>query len=107
MRHSVRLVLAVLALALVTTAPALPQVHRTAPARPASLTDTLRGFLADIFKMGMGDLGCGIDPYGACHSAATIRPAATPNQSLYGDLGCEIDPFGRCTQSASPTNGGH
>ena len=49
MRHSARLVSAVLALALVSAAPALPQVHRTAPARPASLTDTLRGFFADFF----------------------------------------------------------
>lgn len=109
MRHSARLVSAVLALALVSTTPALPQVHRSAPTRPASLTDTLRGFFGDFFKIWVGNLGCEIDPDGACHSAAPAirRPALTPNQSLFGDLGCDIDPDGRCKLSTSPTNSGH
>jgi hypothetical protein len=92
MRNIVRLVPAVLVLALLSASPALPQVHRTAPPRSASLADTLRGFFADFTQL-WGDLGCGIDPFGRCHSTPSFTRPAT---SLHAEEGCSVDPYGRC-----------
>jgi hypothetical protein len=39
-----------------------------------------------------GDTGCHIDPDGRCRDAVTVEPPATSN----GDTGCHIDPNGGC-----------
>ena len=38
-----------------------------------------------------GDIGCGIDPDGRCHTSATTQ----------GDIGCIADPSGSCHRSAT------
>ena len=58
-----------------------------------------------------GDIGCGLDPDGRCHtSAATqgdIGCGADPSGSCHvstasqGDIGCIMDPDGRCRGAAA------
>jgi len=120
MQPPARLTPALLVLALLAASPALPQAHRGAPPRSTSFAEALRGFVPDFMARLWGDLGCVVDPFGGCRTAARVelgcdvdpygrcKPAtAPPLTSLRGDLGCDVDPFGRCASAASPTNGSH
>lgn len=135
MSHTRRLIPAVLALALLSAAPVLPQARRGAPPPSTSFSEALGDFLPGFFSRLWSALGCEIDPFGSCRPAhldlgcsadplgcrpvppeagcdvdpfGRCKPASSPSTSSPGgDLGCDIDPYGRCSSFLSPTGRAH
>jgi hypothetical protein len=108
MSRRFRLAPALLAFALFSASPVLPQARRgEAPPRPASFAESLRGFLPDFLTRLGGDLGCLFDPAGgACRVSA--KPPARPSlTAVRAEAGCGADPYGGCgtliTTVAPPT----
>jgi len=109
MSHRFHLAPALLALALFSASPVLPQARRgEAPPRPASFAERLRGFLPDFLTRLGGDLGGLFDPNsGACRVSA--KPPARPSlTAVWAEEGCGADPYGgRCGALTAAPPAGH
>jgi hypothetical protein len=85
-----KLVLLVLALALLTPWSAQARPLGSPPAEPlaglvARLTDSITAWL--------GDVGCSMDPDGRCRDTAGSQAPTSTDQL---DVGCSMDPGGTC-----------
>jgi hypothetical protein len=97
-----RLTPAVLALALLSATPALPQSHRGTASHTISFGEVVRGLLPDfVVRLWWGDSGCSADPFGgSCRPATAPATTRLPLTSERGALGCEIDPYGTACRRA-------
>jgi hypothetical protein len=103
MHRPSRLTLALLAFALLSASPALPQAGPGVggPPRTTSLGAALLGLLPHFLVRLWEEAGCGGDPFGTCRPEATARPPQEPLTSVQGEAGCLGDPYGRCLTSAT------
>jgi hypothetical protein len=96
-----RLTPALVAFALLSASPVLPQTRPgAAPPRRASFAEALRGFLPDFLTRLWGEEGCHLDPYGgACRPKSALPTGKAPFTAAWAALGCDIDPYGRCRET--------
>src|SRR5262249_886636 len=104
-----RLAPALVAFALLSASPVLPQT-RPGPAAPrtASLGEALRDLLPEFLTRLWGNLGCSIVPYGGACRPAAAHPAAKPSfTTVTAAAGCGVDPYGGCLPrpTVTPTDG--
>jgi hypothetical protein len=85
-----KLVLAILALALLTPWSAQARPSGSPPAEPAA---GLVARFTEWITAWFGDIGCSMDPGGLCHGATQSQPPASTDQL---DVGCSLDPSGTC-----------